>query len=113
MGGKDMSYWAEIRNDYLCEDDKFWRIDAWETGDDSEDGKVIAYVDDLTGRVLYVNPLAIVDDYAQEVIQETVDDVNKAIAERKRNFYEDYNNDPIVQDGWHQQDIIDMYRRER
>lgn len=26
---------------------------------------------------------------------------------------EDYENDPLVQDGWHQQDIIDMYRRER
>ena len=28
-------------------------------------------------------------------------------------FMEDYENDPLVQDGWHQQDIIDMYRRER
>ena len=31
-------------------------------------------------------------------------------AERKRQEYE---NDPIVQYGWYQQDIIDMYRREK
>ena len=34
-------------------------------------------------------------------------------AERKARFYEDYYNDPIVQAGWAQQDVIDMYRRER
>ncbi len=28
-------------------------------------------------------------------------------------FIENYYNSPEIQDGWHQQDIIDMYRRER
>lgn len=28
-------------------------------------------------------------------------------------FIETYEDDPYVQDGWHQQDIIDSYRRER
>ena len=34
-------------------------------------------------------------------------------AEEHERFIEDYENDPMVQYGWHQQDIIDMYRRER
>lgn len=33
--------------------------------------------------------------------------------ERSRQFYEDYYSNPEVQYGWHQQDLIDMYRRER
>lgn len=34
-------------------------------------------------------------------------------AEEAAQLIEDYENDPIVQEGWRQQDIIDMYRRER
>lgn len=34
-------------------------------------------------------------------------------SERTEAFYEDYYNDPIVNIGWAQQDVIDMYRRER
>ena len=45
------------------------------------------------------------------------DEINSQIArameEAHEAFMEDYENDPLVQDGWHQQDIIDMYRRER
>lgn len=37
----------------------------------------------------------------------------KAKAYAEEQFYEDYYNDPVVQQGWHQQDIIDMYRMER
>lgn len=33
--------------------------------------------------------------------------------EEHERFLEDYYNDPMVQEGWRQQDIIDMYRRER
>ena len=64
--------WGEIRCDYLCEDDGFWRVDAWKTSDDNEEGKVIAYIDDLTFRVLYVDPRAMTDDYAQEVINDKI-----------------------------------------
>lgn len=39
--------------------------------------------------------------------------ISISMMEAERDFYEDYYNDPLVQDGWHQQDIIDMYRRER
>lgn len=72
--------WAEIRNDYLCEDadDLFWRIDAWLTDDDNEEGKVIAFVDHLSGRVLYVDPQARIDAVAQEKIRECRERAEKA-----------------------------------
>ena len=37
----------------------------------------------------------------------------RAVEEEKERRLEEYYNDPIVDYGWHQQDIIDMYRRER
>lgn len=39
--------------------------------------------------------------------------ISRAMAEAEEDFFEAYENDPVVQEGWHQQDIIDMYRRER
>lgn len=39
--------------------------------------------------------------------------ISISMMEAERDFLDDYYNDPLVQDGWHQQDIIDMYRRER
>lgn len=44
---------------------------------------------------------------------EAEDEYYEMIAERKQRNREEYYNDPIVQEGWRQQDIIDMYRRER
>ncbi len=67
---ESVSRWQEIRCDYMDEDDRFWTVDAWETADDNEEGTVIAYIDDITGRVIYIDPLARVDKYAQEVISE-------------------------------------------
>ena len=66
-----MSKWAEIRCDY-CDDDGFWSVDAWRTDNGNEMGNVIAYIDSLTGRVIYTEPLARVDEYAQEVIKEAL-----------------------------------------
>lgn len=39
--------------------------------------------------------------------------IMRDLEEAQARFIEDYENDPIVQEGWHQQDIIDMYRNER
>ena len=44
---------------------------------------------------------------------EAHDEWDKYCAEKKEQFLEDYYNDPMVQAGWAQQDVIDMYRRER
>lgn len=66
-----MSKWKNIRFDY-CDDNGFWSVDAWRTNNPNEQGKVIAYIDSLTGRVIYIDPLACVDEYAQEVIKEAL-----------------------------------------
>ena len=82
--------WGEIRCDYLCEDrdDRFWRVDAWKTGDDNEEGKVIAYIDDLTFRVLYIDPVARTDEYAQEVIRDKIEELReeKPVSDRVREW---------------------------
>jgi hypothetical protein len=65
-----MSKYAEIRNDF--EDNGIVRIDAWTTADDNEEGKVIAYV--VNGEALYVDDNAQFDDYAQEVINEVIEE---------------------------------------
>lgn len=62
------SHWADIKCTHLDTEDLFWRVDAWTSLNSTEEGKVIAYIDDLTGRVIYNDPLARTDRYAQEVI---------------------------------------------
>ena len=74
---KTKNHWAEIRTDY--EDDFFRRVDAWKTDDDNEEGEVIAQVDMLTGRIVYINPLARIDEAAQEAIRSLVDEAKKNI----------------------------------
>lgn len=66
------SKWSEIRRGFINENDGFLRIDAWKTDDDAEIGKVIAYVDTLSGRVIYIDPGARTDPYAQEEIEAAV-----------------------------------------
>lgn len=44
---------------------------------------------------------------------EAQDEWERYLAEKREQFLERYYNDPLVQEGWRQQDLIDMYRRER
>lgn len=44
---------------------------------------------------------------------EALNEWNRACSERAEAFREAYESDPEVQYGWYQQDVIDMYRRER
>lgn len=44
---------------------------------------------------------------------EAINEWYRAVAEHKQAFMDEYENDPYVHEGWHQQDVIDMYRRER
>lgn len=64
--------WMEIRCTHLDTETNFWSVDARKTESDEEEGRVIAYIDDFTGRVIYTEPLARVDSYAQEVIREKI-----------------------------------------
>lgn len=61
--------YAEVRNDYFDETDNFWRIDAWETDDDNEDGKVVAYVH-TSGDAVICEPKARNSALVKEAIKE-------------------------------------------
>lgn len=50
--------------------------------------------------------------YCGEPLENGCDCQRLAIEENEQ-MIEDYENDPIIQYGYYQQDIIDMYRRER
>lgn len=67
-----MSKWTEIRNDFVCEDSHKVYIDAWLTEDDNEEGTVIARIDMDTKNIEYFDDDAKTDDYAQEIIKETI-----------------------------------------
>ena len=69
-----MSKYAEIRNDYINEEENAVYIDAWLTENDNEEGTVIAKVDLDTLTVEYLDEDAKTDEYAQEIIQETLDE---------------------------------------
>ena len=71
-----MSKWAEIRNDFVCEDSHKIYIDAWMTDDDSEEGIIIARIDMDTKRIEYFDEDAKFDDYAQEIINETLSEID-------------------------------------
>lgn len=77
--------WKEIRNDYIETEDSLSEheqdaeaivcIDAWKTNDDNEEGEVIAKVVLCkcgSVIVVYINNAARTDEYAQEVINETI-----------------------------------------
>lgn len=69
-----MSKYSEIRNDYINEEENAVYIDAWFTDDDNEEGTVIAKVDLDTLAVEYLDADAKTDEYAQEVIRDTLDE---------------------------------------
>lgn len=72
--------WAEIRNDHIEDAENDFHvlyIDAWRTGDDNEEGKVIAKLIGINKDgephiyLSYQDPDAQIDPYAQEVIKES------------------------------------------
>lgn len=71
-----MSKWSEIRNDFVCEDSRKIYIDAWTTDDDNEEGVVIARICIDTKRIEYFDDDAKFDDYVQEVINETLSEID-------------------------------------
>ena len=79
-----MSKWAEIRNDYCDEEEEKVYIDAWKTCNDNEEGKVIAKVDYKTKEIQYLIEAAKTDDYAQEVIIETLNRIDNGDYEERR-----------------------------
>ena len=45
--------------------------------------------------------------------EDALDEWDRARAAAKEKFLEDYYDNPETQYGWYQQDLIDMYRREK
>lgn len=68
------SKWTEIRCDFFDEEEKRWLVDAWKTGDDNEEGEVIAKVSEF-GETVYLDAEAEDDEYAKEVIGEKLKDL--------------------------------------
>ena len=68
------SRWTEIRCDFFDEEEKYWFVDAWKTGNDNEEGEVIAKISE-SGEVVYLNTEAEDDEYAKEVIDEKLKEV--------------------------------------
>ena len=66
----DMSKWREIRCDFFNEEEEKYYVDAWKTGNDNEEGKVIAKIDLANGTVEYLDEDARTDEDAQVVINE-------------------------------------------
>lgn len=48
-----------------------------------------------------------------EELKEQIKEEMRFRAQEQADFIERYENDPMVNEGWAQQDLIDMYRRER
>ena len=65
-----MSKWREIRCDFFNEEEERYYVDAWKTGNDNEEGKVIAKIDLANGTVEYLDEDARTDEDAQVVINE-------------------------------------------
>ena len=63
------SKWMEIRCDFFDEEEERWLVDAWKTGDDNEEGEVIAKISE-DGNVVYLDAEAEDDEYAKDVIAE-------------------------------------------
>ena len=71
-----MSKYGEVRNDYYDEVENKVYIDAWLTCYDDEEGIVIAKVNYKTKEIEYFDEDAKTDEYAQEVIEETLQNID-------------------------------------
>lgn len=92
------SFWADIQNNYTEDVNangvvRITYIDAWQTDDDNEEGKVIAKIiltqnDEII--VDYIDHCAAWDEFAKEKIQEAIEDFRKEVSASKKIgiFYE-------------------------
>ena len=71
-----MSKWSDIRCDFFDEEEEKYFVDAWKTDDDNEEGTVIAKVNYKTKEVEYLDNDARTDAYAQEIINETLKQID-------------------------------------
>jgi hypothetical protein len=68
-----MSKWSEIRCDFYDEEEEKYFVEAWKTLNDNEKSEVIAKIDLANKTVEYLDNDAKYDEYAQEVINEMLE----------------------------------------
>jgi len=73
--------YSEVKCDYN-NGEGFWCVDAWYPN--KEEGTVIAVINDVTGGVY---PIKDLDDYAKEIINEKVKEINGEKAETLASIY--------------------------
>lgn len=71
--------------------ERLWRIDAWETGG-AEEPKAVAYIDDLTARVIYVSD----DAKGDRTIEKMIETAKEKIKRNKTAVSIDKNGRPIL-----------------
>lgn len=84
------SKWSEIRNDYIEDVDDFHvlHIDAWETGDDNEEGTVIAKLIGINKNgephiyLSHHDPDAMIDPYAKGTIEDAKQELRNYLKEQ-------------------------------
>ena len=70
------SIWKELHNTYYSESEKAICIDGWTTDDDNEEGTVIAKIHTDNGYIVeYLDRRAETDPYAQEIIRQTIEEL--------------------------------------
>ena len=73
---KKKSRWIELECNHL-NNEGFWIVNACETDDNCDEGKIIAAIDNDTSNVFYVDNEARTYSYAQEVINNKISEINK------------------------------------
>lgn len=85
------SIWRKIHCTELDPDNHFWTVEAWNRdvkAEDENDSEVIAYIDDITSRIIYVNKSAKEDPYAQCVIQHKIGQLPPITIEKTYGYLE-------------------------
>jgi hypothetical protein len=67
------SIWSDIYSDFIDDDEIY--IDAYKVN--SMEGRTIARIDILTGKVTYLDKRAKTDKFAQEAIQDAIDNITE------------------------------------
>lgn len=71
------SIYAEVRNDFYNEEEKKIYIDAWKTGDDNEEGTVVAKIDAVSLAYEFLVPEAENDEKVREAINQALDELEE------------------------------------
>lgn len=62
----------------------FWTVDAWETSNPNEEGKVVAVIEENTGNVYFIHSVACNSEKVKNAIKERV---SKIFAEKQEKIF--------------------------